>query len=85
MDKFSSGAHWRDSSRYARFFIIDARAAFPLFVFILHIRLWTFIISLVATLFFAALERYGFSLNVFVRWLRNFLAGPEKTASPWWK
>ena len=35
---FSPGAHWRDSARSARFFMVDARAAFPIFFFyICHI------------------------------------------------
>ena len=79
------GAHWRDSARSARFFIVDYRAAFPLVLFLLHIRLWSFIVAIVATFFFSLLERYGFTVTVFLRWTRNWLAGPRKIASPWWK
>lgn len=78
-------AHWRDSARNVRFFFIDFRACFPLLLFLLHIRLWTFILALIATIFFATLERYGFSVIVFLRWLRSFVAGPRKIAKPWWK
>jgi len=78
-------AHWRDSARTVRFFFIDYRATFPLMAFFLHIRLWTFLIALVATIFFALIERYGFSVNVFIRWLRSFIAGPRKIAQPKWK
>ena len=78
-------AHWRDSARSVRFFFIDFRAAFPLLIFLLHIRLWTFLIAVLATIFFALLERYGFSVNVFIRWLRSFIAGPRKIAQPKWK
>jgi intracellular multiplication protein IcmT len=77
--------HWRDSARNARFFLVDARAAFPLLMFLLHIRVWTFVLAIVVIMFFAALERYGFSLLVFGRWLRSTLAGPRKTAIFWWK
>lgn len=76
---------WRDSARPARFFFFDARAAFPLLLFLLHIRWWTFILAVIATGFFAFLEHKGFTVVVFLRWLRNVLAGPRKTASPWWK
>ena len=75
-------AHWRDSARIPRFFLIDARAAFPLLLFLLHIRVWSFLLALVAM---ALLERYGFSVTVFLRWLRTVLAGPRKIAIPWWK
>ena len=78
-------AHWRDSARNVRFWIVDFRACFPLLILLFHIRLWTFIVALIATLFFAALERYGFSVAVFLRWLRSYLAGPRKVAQPWWR
>lgn len=85
MARFSSTAHWRDTARAARFFLIDYRAAFPLLLFLLHIRLWTFIAAIATTIFLALLERYGFTLIVFFRWLRSTLAGPRKFAIPWWK
>jgi len=77
-------AHWRDSARTPKFFFIDGRAAFPMLIFLLHIRLWTFIVAVIATLFFTVLERFGFTLPVFGRWLRNFFAGHRKIANPWW-
>lgn len=82
---FSPSSHWRDSARTARFFLVDARAAFPMFLFLMHIRLWTGILVLVSAVFFAIIEHYGFSVPVFLRWLRTTLAGPIKTAKPWWK
>lgn len=78
-------AHWRDSARNVRFFIIDYRATFPLLILLFHIRLWTFIFAVLATVFFALLERWGFTVAVFVRWLRSYIAGPRKIAQPWWK
>lgn len=85
MAQFSDAAHWRDSARSTRFFVVDARAAFPLFLFLMHIRVWSFILAVVATLFFALLERYGFTVPVFLRLARSILAGPHKTSSPWWR
>ena len=38
-------AHWRDSARPAKFFIIDFRAVFPIFFCTLHLRLWTVIVA----------------------------------------
>jgi len=78
-------AHWRDSARSVRLFFLDFRACFPLLILLLHIRWWTFILAVVATVFFTALERYGFTLMVFLRWLRAFIAGNRKIAQPWWK
>lgn len=78
-------AHWRDSARNVRFWFVDFRACFPLLFMLFHIRLWTFILAVIATLFFTLLERYGFSLAVFSRWVRSYLAGPRKIAQPWWR
>jgi intracellular multiplication protein IcmT len=80
----SPNAHWRDSARSVRFFIIDAAAAFPVFLFLLHIRLWTFIVAVIAMLFFTLLNRFGYSIPVFLRYARGLLAGKRKVASPWW-
>ncbi len=81
---FAAGTHWRDSARSARFFLVDARAAFPIFFFLMHIRVWTGILVLVSVFFFGIIEHYGFSLPVFLRWLRTFFAGHVKSSRPWW-
>lgn len=77
-------SHWRDSARSPRFFLIDYRAAFPLLLCLFHITKTTLIIAGLAILFFALLERYGFTVVVFLRWFRSVLAGPRKLATPWW-
>lgn len=82
---FAETAHWRDSARSARFFLVDARAAFPIFLFLMHIRVWTAILVIVSAIFFGIIEHYGFTVPVFLRWLRSTLAGPVKSAQPWWK
>lgn len=84
-EQFSPTAHWRDSARSARFFMLDARAAFPVFLFLMHIRVWTGILVLVSAVFFGILEHVGFSIPVFFRWLRTFLAGSIKVSKPWWR
>jgi len=78
-------AHWRDSARNARFWIVDYRASFMLVTFLLHIKIWTFVLCISAIAFFATLERYGFTVTVFLRWLRCHLAGPIKVSRPWWR
>ena len=85
MAKITGETHWRDSARNARFFIIDARAVFPLLLWLVHIRWWTFEIAIVMMIFFGALERYGFSPQVFARYFRNLLAGGIKSCRPWWQ
>ena len=78
-------AHWRDSARSVRFFIWDGKSAFPMLLFLLHIRIWTLVVAVLATLFFSLLNRYGFTIEVFLRWFRNLVAGNRKTAIPWWE
>lgn len=77
-------ASWRDSARYPRFFMFDSRAVFPFLLWLLHIRMWTFILALIAVAFFSVLMRYGFTLGTFVRFIRSYIAGKRKMAKPWW-
>jgi len=84
-ENFSETTHWRDSARSARFFMVDARAAFPIFLFLMHIRVWTAVVALVSIVFFGFIEHYGFTVPVFLRWLRSTLGGSNIVSSPWWK
>jgi len=77
-------ASWRDTSRIPQFFFIDGRSVFPMVIFLLHIRLWTFLLALFFTAFFSILQYFGFTLGVFSRWFRNLLVGDRKIANPWW-
>ncbi len=85
MGSFTEDTHWRDTARSAKFFVVDARAAFPIFLFLLHIRYWTAYLAISTIVFFGIIEHYGFSVPVFLRWLRTFLAGPRKMSIPWWR
>lgn len=80
----SKDAHWRDSARPAKLFMFDAKASFALLLFLLHIRVWTFVFAIVTMVFLTAISRYGFNTTVFMRWLRSSLAGRRKMANPWW-
>ncbi len=80
----SQDASWRDSARFPLLFVVDARAVFPVVLCLLHIRVWTIILAIAATTFFGILNHYGFTVAVFSRWLRSFLAGRRKLAIPWW-
>lgn len=80
-----AGAAWRDSARYPRFFFIDANAALPLVLFLVHIKLWTFMLALAAMAFFGVLERFNFTLPIFMRWLRSTLAGRVRVARAEWR
>jgi intracellular multiplication protein IcmT len=78
-------AHWRDSARNVRLWLVDYRACFPLLIFIFHISWITFFIVILSITFFGTLEHFGFTVVVFARWLRSLIAGPRKVAQPVWK
>jgi intracellular multiplication protein IcmT len=73
-------AHWRDSSRTPKFFVLDAFSAIPLLLMLLHIRWWTFFTAVGVCVFFMVLNRFGFTLPIFLRWLRAFIAGNQRVA-----
>jgi intracellular multiplication protein IcmT len=81
----AAGSHWRDSARPVKFFIVDAQAGFPILLFLVHIRMWTLVLAVIAMLFFTLLNRFGFSVIVFARLLRSVAAGNRKIAKPWWQ
>jgi intracellular multiplication protein IcmT len=85
MASYSDSAHWRDSARSARFFMMDARAVFPFVLFLMHIKWWTFWVAVVGMLFFIAIEKYGFTVPIFLRWLRTSMVGAHKPSRPWWR
>lgn len=77
-------AHWRDSARTPKLFFMDAYAAFPLLFFVMHIRWWTFAVCIATIAFFVVLEKFGFTVPVFRKWIMAFLAGNVRSAKPWW-
>lgn len=78
----TANASWRDSARFPKFFGMDSRAVFPFFIFMVNIKLWTFILAVVCTVFFSVLMRYGFNLGTFSRSVRAYLAGKRRVAKP---
>ena len=79
-----SNAHWRDSARSVRFFMLDGRAAFPLVLVLIWPRFWTLVVALVSVLFFTIISRFGYTPMVFLRLLRSFFAGRHVQSQPWW-
>jgi intracellular multiplication protein IcmT len=84
MLNFSSTASWRDSARPIRFFMLDGKSVFPVVILLMHIRLWTFVLSLVTVVFFSVLIRFGITPRIFLRMVRNRMAGPRRYANPRW-
>lgn len=71
-------AHWRDSALVPKFFTVDARAAFIVFIFMVHPNWYTFSAVLVVLAILSALNYYHFSLIAFARLMRTFFGGTRK-------
>ena len=74
--------YWRDSQRSTRFFIFDARAVFPIVLFLFHAKLWTFTFAIAVMIFFWLLERKGLNFTTALRVMRTFLIGQNRPRAP---
>jgi intracellular multiplication protein IcmT len=70
-----SEIYWRDSQRPVRFFIFDAKASFPIILFLFHARLWTLTFAFLVMVFFWILERKGLNFTTALRVARSFIIG----------
>ena len=80
-----STTHWRDSARPIKFFMLDGKAVFPLFLVFVWPRLWTAVVALIGLIFFSVMLRFGFTPMVFLRATRCFFAGRRIHSTPWWE
>ena len=71
-------AHWRDSGRVPRLYVIDARGALPILLVLLHMRLWTFSLMILIIIFLIFLQYYRLPLPVFFRVVVGVLMGKRK-------
>ena len=59
--------------------------AFQLLFLIIYPSWITLGISIIVIIFFAILEQFGFTLNIFIRFLfYRVIAGRHKFVIPWW-
>ncbi len=71
-------AHWRDSGRIPKLYMIDARGALPILLVLLHMRVWTFLLMILIIAFLAILQYYRWPIPVFFRVALGFLMGKRK-------
>jgi intracellular multiplication protein IcmT len=76
--------YWRDASRKASIFGIDARAYFPVFIWIVSPSWKTFYLSLASIVVFAALGKFGYTVPVAIRLIQQRARGRWCHARPWW-
>jgi intracellular multiplication protein IcmT len=73
--------HWRNSQKPARFFGVDARAFSAIFFFLIHARLWTFILAILVMFLFWLFERRGLTFEAACRSFRTWFLGRYRPAS----
>ena len=76
---------WRDTGRPVKVLMLDARACFPLLVFVVYWCWTTFFIAASGILFFAVINWAGLTVPTMLRTLRRLLIGPLRPAVPTWK
>lgn len=84
MMKMDPNASWQNTGREAKLWIFNATTSFPILLFILNISFTTLIIVVLTMAMFFALNYYGYTVPVFIRFLRATIAGNRKEARPWW-
>jgi intracellular multiplication protein IcmT len=73
--------HWRNTQKPARFFFLDARAFLAILLFLVHARLWTFVLVLVIMIVFWLLERQGLTFDAALRAFRCWFLGSNRPAN----
>lgn len=73
-------AHWRNTWKPARFFMMDARAGIPLLGASLYIRTWTLLLAAGIVFGFWWMERQGMTFPSAVRAIRCKLTGKLRPA-----
>jgi intracellular multiplication protein IcmT len=64
----------------ARFFALDARAAFPFLLVLIHVKVWTIVLALITTFIFWLAERLGLRFDAALRSVRTWFVVPRRPA-----
>lgn len=72
--------HWRNTQKPARFFALDARSFAAILLFLVHARLWTFVVAVFIMLVFWIFERRGLTFEAALRAMRAWIVGRNRPA-----
>jgi intracellular multiplication protein IcmT len=70
--------HWRNSMKPARFFFLDARAAWPFLFALLYLRIWTVALAALTTVVFYLLEMRGLTFDAALRAFRVWIVTKKR-------
>jgi intracellular multiplication protein IcmT len=76
--------HGRGAAQWPHILTIDIRAFVPLLATLLIHAMWMVYLSVASVLFFLVLQRFGFTLPVFFRWIRHRMSGSVRRARSLW-
>jgi len=76
---------WRNTGLPVRIFMLDARACFPVLLFVIKWTWITFYIAVIGISFFSAISFFGLTLPAVIRLIRRVLVGATRPAVPSWK
>ncbi len=82
--ELNNSAYWRMSSVSPTIFGIPCLSYCPIFIFLLHIRVWTLILSILVIGFSGILVKYGYTFSVFIRKISSIIRGNKISQRPWW-
>ena len=71
-------AHWRDSARTPKFFVIDAQVFIPIVLCLFHFRLWTVCLCVTVGVILVVLNYFKLNLMSSLQLVREFIVGREK-------
>ncbi len=80
-----SSAHWRDSARRAKFFIVDAAIIWPLLIFLFNIGTRTAILLGLSFFGLVLMERANFTIKKLYRYSFVLMVGTIRYRKGWWQ
>ena len=70
--------HWRNSMRVVRFLAFDARAAAPIPILLVYLRVSTIVLTILTLLLFRYLENKGLTVPAAMRNFRQWIVGNNR-------
>lgn len=77
---FGSPIYWRETHRQPRFLMLDGRIVVLLLLMVMHIRLWTIALTLIAIAIQWWFGRKGIGPDSILRFIRASIVGRRRTA-----
>lgn len=69
---------WYNTARNPKFFIVDAKVAIFIVIFLVHMRMETFGLLILVFIFFYLLEMKKINFKIFLKLVRIFFSGKVK-------